>query len=321
MSKLIITFSLIAVALINSGCDSKSDNTFPGYSHGDFIYLSFSGNARIEKVLVNKGDVVKDGQKLVKLESFDANNVLLRADEKLLAERALLNNLGSGERPEELEIIRSQLKKARSAESQAKRQLERYRSLYAKKAISISEWENIKDESAQKSAQVEELIHQLKARKLPARQDEINKQRSQVEAAKLEQDKARWDVEQTTIISPVNAKVFDVLYKAGERPSAGRPIVSLLPPNNIRVRFFIPEAKLAKFKTGMKVKLSCDACSSAVWGVVNYISPEAEFTPPVIYSTKRREKLIYMAEAIPTPAQAATLKVGQPFEVEIPSNE
>ncbi len=112
-------------------------------------------------------------------------NIFLRAEEKLSAESALLRNLESGERPEELDIIRAQIKKARSAESRVKRQLERYRNLYASRAISLAEWEDIRDELTQKGAQVEELINQLKARQLPARQDEISKQLSMVAAAKL----------------------------------------------------------------------------------------------------------------------------------------
>ncbi|HBQ1553194.1 TPA: secretion protein HlyD, partial [Klebsiella pneumoniae] len=174
-----------------------------GYSHGEFVYLSYSGNEKIERILINKGDNVAAGQELVKIESFDAQNIFLRAEEKLSAERALLRNLESGERPEELDIIRSQIKKAQSAESQVKRQLGRYRNLYANHAISLAEWEDIRDELTQKGAQVEELINQLKARQLPARQDEISKQRSMVAAAKLERDKALWDVQQTTIVSPV----------------------------------------------------------------------------------------------------------------------
>lgn len=142
-----------------------------------------------------------------------------------------------------------------------------------------------------------------------------------VAAAKLERDKALWDVQQTTIVSPVNAKVFDIIYRAGERPSAGKPIISLLPPENIKIRFFIPEAKLGKFKIGSKVKLICDGCAEPIAGVINYISPEAEFTPPVIYSTKRREKLIFMAEAIPALQQAGRMKIGQPFDVEIIGDE
>ena len=311
------TFLALIAVLVITGCDSKPDNIFSGYSHGEFVYLSYSGTARIERLLVNKGDEVTSGQELVKIESFDAQNTLLQVEEKLSAENALLRNLASGERPEELDIIRAQIKKSRSSESQVKRQLERYRDLYAKQAISRAEWEDISDELTQKGAQVEELINQLKARQLPARQDEINKQLAQVEAVRLERDKALWDVQQTTIVSPVNARVFDTIYRAGERPSAGSPIISLLPHDNIKVRFFIPEAMLGKFKVGTKVKLSCDGCSEAIPGIINYINPEAEFTPPVIYSTKRREKLIFMAEAIPAREQAARMKIGQPFDVEI----
>jgi HlyD family secretion protein len=311
-----IFFVLIAMLMI-TGCDNNTDNVLSGYSHGEFVYLSYSGNAKIERLLINKGDSVTTGQELVKIESFDAQNIFLRAEEKHSAESALLRNLESGERPEELDIIRAQLKKARSAESQVKRQLERYRNLYARHAISLAEWEDIRDELTQKRAQVEELINQLKARQLPARQDEISKQLSMVAAARLERDKALWDVQQTTIVSPVNAKVFDVIYRAGERSSAGRPIISLLPPENIKVRFFIPEAMLGKFKIGAKVRLLCDGCAEPIPGVINYISPQAEFTPPVIYSTKRREKLIFMAEAIPAPKQAERMKIGQPFDVEI----
>ncbi|WP_413621459.1 HlyD family secretion protein, partial [Klebsiella quasipneumoniae] len=142
-----------------------------------------------------------------------------------------------------------------------------------------------------------------------------------VAAAKLERDKALRDVQQTTIVSPINAKVFDIIYRVGERPSAGRPIISLLPPENIKVRFFIPEAMLGKFNIGTKVRLLCDGCAEPIPGVINYISPEAEFTPPVIYSTKRREKLIFMAEAIPVLEQAERMKIGQPFDVEIIGNE
>lgn len=321
MRKPINVFIILISVLILTGCDNKPDNMLSGYSHGEFVYLSYSGNEKIERILINKGDNVAAGQELVKIESFDAQNIFLRAEEKLSAESALLRNLESGERPEELDIIRSQIKKAQSAESQVKRQLGRYRNLYANHAISLAEWEDIRDELTQKGAQVEELINQLKARQLPARQDELSKQRSMVAAAKLERDKALWDVQQTTIVSPVNAKVFDIIYRAGERPSAGKPIISLLPPENIKVRFFIPEEKLGKFKIGSKVKLICDGCAEPIAGVINYISPEAEFTPPVIYSTKRREKLIFMAEAIPALQQTGRMKIGQPFDVEIIGDE
>lgn len=111
MRKPINVFIILISVLILTACDNKPDNMLSGYSHGEFVYLSYSGNEKIERILINKGDNVAAGQELVKIESFDAQNIFLRAEEKLSAESALLRNLESGERPEELDIIRSQIKK------------------------------------------------------------------------------------------------------------------------------------------------------------------------------------------------------------------
>nr|WP_276085581.1 hypothetical protein [Klebsiella quasipneumoniae] len=120
---------------------------------------------------------------------------------------------------------------------------------------------DIRDELTQKGAQVEELINQLKARQLPARQDEISQQLSMVAAAKLERDKvansSRWWPRQNSNV----IKRFGMFSKRRLRPSAGRPFLILLPPENIKVRFFIPEAMLGKFNIGTKVRLLCDGCA------------------------------------------------------------
>lgn len=150
MRKPINIFIILISVLILTGCDNKSDNMLSGYSHGEFVYLSYSGNEKIERILINKGDNVAAGQELVKIESFDAQNIFLRAEEKLSAESALLRNLESGERPEELDIIRSQIKK-HNRQNRVKRQLGRYRNLYANHAISLAEWEDIRDELTQKA--------------------------------------------------------------------------------------------------------------------------------------------------------------------------
>lgn len=217
--------------------------------------------------------------------------------------------------------MRAQVERARSSVGQAKRQMERYRKLYATHGVSTLEWENARDDHVQKSAQLRELEYQLKAKQLPARQAAIGQQASLVEAARLERDKASWDVQQNTLVAPQDARVYDVLYRVGERPSAGRPVLSLLPADNIKIRFFIPENALGLLQTGKRVRLSCDGCAEPIPAVINYISPEAEYTPPVIYSTARREKLIFMVEAIPDSQRAAQIKVGQPFDVEILTDE
>lgn len=307
----------LVILLMLSGCDADNPKVFSGYSHGEFIYLSYAENSRIVNIFVEKGALVKPKQKLVKMETFSAENVLQRAERNLQAESAMLENLQSGDRPEELNVVRAQLERAQTAEQQAKRQLERYRKLYAAHTVSTAEWENARDDFTQKHAEVEEFLHQLRARKLPARQAEISHQMSRVEAAMLDRDKAKWDVEQSVLYSPVEARVYDIIYRVGERPLAGKPILSLLPYNNIKIRFYVPEKVLGSLQVGAKVKLSCDGCKNIIPGVINYISPEAEYTPPLIYSTKRREKLIFMAEAIPVRERIADIKIGQPYDVEI----
>ncbi|WP_249033014.1 HlyD family secretion protein [Tenebrionicola larvae] len=255
------------------------------------------------------------------MESFTVENSRDVARKNYEAELATLRNLQSGERPEELAVTRSQLERATAAARLAKNQMERYQKLYATQVISGAEWDNVKQDYAQKQAQVKELTSQLKAQKLPARSQQLKNQQSRVEQAKLQLDKARWDSQQSTIVAPQDALVYDIIYRRGERPGAGRPIISLLPPENIKVRFFVPEKRLGEVSVGQKVSFTCDGCQNAITGSINYISPQAEYAPPVIYSTSRREKLLFLVEAVPEQASISLLKPGQPVDVRLAAHE
>ncbi|KKF37904.1 HlyD family secretion protein [Erwinia tracheiphila] len=315
-------YYLLPFLLGLTACDNSSALIYQGYSYGDFVYLAANETAKIDTLLINKGDRVKAGQLLVKMERFTAENALEKAEKNYLAEVATLRNLQSGERPAELNIIHSQLQKARSVAEHAQRQLERYQALFRTKVISATEWENAREDYAQKRAQVDELFHQLEAKKLPAREAEIHRQQAIVESARVQRDKADWDIRQLEIVSPQDAKVFDILYRPGERPLAGRPIVSLLPEGNVKVRFFVPEKVVGVLRTGMKVRIYFDGYSGYVPCLLNYISPQAEYSPPVIYSSKRREKLLFMVEAVPEKTQQASLvKPGLPMRVEIVTDD
>ncbi|MFC0141906.1 HlyD family secretion protein [Erwinia mallotivora] len=314
--KIISLFIILLCGLV--GCDNTSQLIFPGYSYGDFVYLAFSETARVDALLVNKGDFVKAGEVLVKMESFTAANAVDKAEKNYQAEMATLRNLQSGERPAEMNVIRSQLKKARSAADLAKSQLKRYQALFNTHVVSATEWESAREDYAQKQAQVDELLYQLEVKQLPARQAELHRQQAVVESAKIQRDKAEWDLRQLDIVAPQAAQVFDILYRPGERPTAGRPIVSLLPEGNVKMRFFVPQKTAGVLKIGMKVRIFSDSYSGFVPGLLNYISPEAEYTPPVIFSSKRREKLLFMVEAVPENIQQAyQVKPGLPVRVEI----
>ena len=140
---------------------------------------------------------------------------------------------------------------------------------------------------------------------------------AQVESQTAALDKARWSFDQKQQFAPANAFVHDTLYRTGEWVAAGNPVVELLPPGNIKVRFFVPQAALPRIKIGEKVSVSFDGAPGAYSATVNYISTEAEFTPPVIYSRENRSKLVYMIEAKFAPADAANLRPGQPVDVDL----
>jgi HlyD family secretion protein len=115
------------------------------------------------------------------------------------------------------------------------------------------------------------------------------------------------------VFSPVDGTVQEVYYRPGEMVPAGRPVVALLPPGNIKVRFFVPEAALPTLGYGDTIKIGCDGCAGDLTARISFIAKQSEFTPPVIYSTEERSKLVFLIEALPE--KPAMLRVGQPVDV------
>jgi len=122
-----------------------------------------------------------------------------------------------------------------------------------------------------------------------------------------------------SVASPAAGSIQQVYYRPGEVVSAGRPIVALLPPGNLKVRFYVPEAMLPKISAGDVVKVSCDGCAPNLVARVSFISRSSEYTPPVIYSLDERSKLVFLIEALPERPEA--LRIGQPVSVVVPPKE
>jgi HlyD family secretion protein len=115
------------------------------------------------------------------------------------------------------------------------------------------------------------------------------------------------------LVSTVNGSIQEIYFRPGEYVQAGRPVLSLLPPHNIKIRFFVPETLLPKVSLGQQVQIHCDGCSADVTARVTFISRTSEFTPPVIYSLEERSKLVYLVEA--RTGSPSELRVGQPVDV------
>ena len=115
-------------------------------------------------------------------------------------------------------------------------------------------------------------------------------------------------------LAPAAAQVEQTYFNPGEWVPANAPVVSLLEPGRIKLRFFVPEAVVAKLRPGTRISASCDGCGAAFGATVRYVAPRAEFTPPVIYSERARSKLVFMVEAVPD-GDPARLHPGLPVEV------
>lgn len=118
-----------------------------------------------------------------------------------------------------------------------------------------------------------------------------------------------------SIFSAVDGTVQQVYFRPGEIVPAGRPVLSLLPPGNIKVRFYVPESVVPSVAYGDVVHVTCDGCASGLTARVSFIARQSEFTPPVIYSLEERAKLVFLIEALPE--KPGDFRVGQPVDVRL----
>ena len=156
-------------------------------------------------------------------------------------------------------------------------------------------------------------VDQLRAS--TGRPEEIQAQMAGAAGSNAALTAAQWRLSQRHFKAVTGGVVADVLARPGETIQAGSPVVSLMPPGNIFIRFFIPEPMLGQVHRGDRLTFACDGCKDGLEGTVEYISPQAEYTPPLIYSDQSRAKLIYMVQARPRADQALLFNPGQPVTV------
>lgn len=144
-----------------------------------------------------------------------------------------------------------------------------------------------------------------------------DRDKAAVTAARAEVEDAETRLARRRIAAPVTGAVQEVYFRPGEYVSAGQSIVALLPPGNVKVRFYVPEPARAAMRTGEKVLVGCDGCAAGLSARISFVSREAEYAPPVIFSREERRKLVYMVEAVPE-GEARKIPVGQPVTVSIP---
>jgi HlyD family secretion protein len=156
-------------------------------------------------------------------------------------------------------------------------------------------------------------------RRGPASAQDYDRARSTRDQDQQRLTQAQWNFDQKKQAAPEAGLVYDTLFRQGEWVAAGKPVVVLLPPQNIKVRAFVPETRVGSIHYGDPVQVTVDGVEKPFLGKVSYISTRAEYTPPVIYSRESREKLVFMVESVFDPEVSANLHPGQPVDVEFKS--
>ena len=288
--------------------------SYGGYLEADYVLVASSIGGTLVQLDVRRGDTVIEGTGLFRLDEVSERAARDEAKAKLAQAEALHADLLSGKRPPEIAAIEAQLAQARAMLIQSERDYDRQAKLRENGNVAVKSLDEARAQRDRDRAHVAELEAQLRVARLPGRDDAIRAAESAVGAAHAALDQAEWRLAQKRGTAPADAVVIDTLYRPGEMVPAGAAVVKLLPPANVKVRFFVPETELARVGVGGNVRIDCDGCAAPIPATITYVSPIAEYTPPVIYSRERRARLVYMAEARPE-APAAALRVGQPADV------
>lgn len=306
-----------AFAVLLSSCTERQTDYFPGYAEAEYVRLATPLAGTLTKLHVQRGDKVQANAAAFVLEQDNERAAREEAMAGVSRAQAQLANLRKGRRPDEVATVQAQLAQAQAALQLSSINFARQRKLVTDKFIAPAAIDEARAAMQRDQQRVKELQAELRVARLGARPDEIAAAQDELKAAEAQLAQAEWRVEQKTQRMPAAGEIADVLYREGEFVPAGSPVVSLLPPQNIKVRFFVPESALGALRLGQDVTLQCDGCKAPIPGKISYVSSAPEYTSPLIYSKENRASLVFMIEARPAPKQAALLHPGQPLEIRI----
>jgi HlyD family secretion protein len=307
---------LCAVLLALTGCSRQKSAGYQGYLEGEFVYVGAPLGGQLEKLAVTKGARIAAGAPLFTLEHANELAAQRQAADQLRAAEARLADAQKGSRPSELAALAARLDQARAAAELSQLDLARQKNLFETRVLSASDYDRARLTHEKNTRALEELDALLTTASLGGRADALAAASAEVSAALAAKEKTDWAVAQKSQSAPRAALVYDTLYREGEFVAAGNPVVSLLPAENIKVRFFVPEAEFAALTAGAAVRIAITGRPAPLDARISYLSPSPEYTPPILYNRENRSKLVFMVEAVFTGASAARdLHPGQPVDV------
>jgi HlyD family secretion protein len=302
------------LAALIPGMGDEAPAAWPGYVEADYVYVGAVSPGPIQTIAVSEGDAVRKGEVLFVLSSEQQRAALAAASARVEAARANLDNLTTGSRSEEVDVIRANLGKAQADLGLADQTLSRTESLFQQGLVPEAKLEADRASYAIAQAQVAQLQAQLKVAELPARDAQQQAAEANLTAAEADAERARSDLADRTVRAPEDGQVDQLYFSAGEVVGTGVPVVALLPAGALKVKFYVPEATRHGLALGQGVTVACDGCVPGLTARVSYLASQPQNTPPIIYSRDERSRLVFLVEA--RLDQPEGVLPGQPVSVE-----
>lgn len=305
-----LPFLFMIVNLLS--CSQSDEQRYQGYVEGETIFLASPYSGVLVDRMVNRGQEVKKGDLLYRLDKNPEAIVVEESEAELLQAKKIYEDLKKPRRVPEITAIQKQIEQVEAQLELAQIRVQRYQKLYNKNATD-------KDTLDETEARLEELQHlkaqyqsNLELAMQGSRQEQINAQQAKIDGliAKLKQ--AKWQLAQKSVYAPVDGVVFDTYFRKGEFVNR-QPVVAILPAKNRRIEFFVPVGVINRFHLDQTLSFTCDGCGEGNQAVINYISPKVEYIPPLVYSRENMDKLVFrLKAAIKSPAK---FKPGQPVMI------
>ena len=283
MKRRMLAYALVTFLL--GGCSGQPENEIQGYIEGDFVRVSLPESGIVETVLVKRGEHVNKERVLFTLDSERARAALEKAQSELAVAKAESADLKDMGRSAEISALEFEIHALQANLDYTMTAHKRHSRLSKTGATPIEDADRLKSEELGTRAKIRAAESRLQlARQSTGREGEIEAAQERVKAREAAVREAEAHLALRQAVAPAGAVVNDILYRPGETVANGQAVVELLPPGNIKARFYLSSEQVGWAITNPTVTLQCKGCGSGLLASVSFISSEASFRTPILYS-------------------------------------
>ncbi len=287
-----------------------------GYVEAEAIYVAAPVSGRLAARPVERGANVAAGAPLFALDPETTNAEAAGAAAQVAAASAQVADLSDPrQRAPEIAAARAAEAAAAARLARASNDFDRMAALARKGFASKAQLDAARAARDAGAAELAAARAQIAAGEMAAgRVAQQQAARAQVAGAAASLRAQRQRQREIAPVAPEAGVIEQTYYNPGEWVPANAPVVAVLPDARRKLRFFVPQDRIATLKVGSTVRYGCDGCGKSATARISFIAPRAEFSPPVIYSDRARAKLVFLVEAL-LPPSAKPLPPGLPVEV------